>query len=361
MLFALPRPSKAWLGALQGDRPGSRWRCQHREQPPLNLPFLINGGWRWGPFSRGGYSEAWPQVRTRVPVPVGAVASRRVREDHGALRAPPSRARRGGSGGPGRHWPRGQNSRRAAGGVAGSSGAGRVLGEKWAGGLRRRLTRAGHRGEPGGSAKRAGPELTDKRRGPGGERAGGRVRGAAMITSAGEWGRRRRRQGGAATPAFSWVRAGDWAPRRRRGAPRCPKPTSGRELAVRPGLSEGGPATTSGSGGKSRWVDRLVVPPQPLPPTRARTLGASRAGLRPQRLFLNSLPPEVERVGPSDPSPFSRVVRVGWFPLCSRTVRQPMLHSTSRPDPALIFFGVKSELNEGWGRSFLSLFQGYFN
>lgn len=48
-----------------------------------------------------------------------------------------------------------------------------------------------------------GRELTDTRRSRDGKQAGGRVRDAAMITSAGECDRSRRRKGGAAAPAFS--------------------------------------------------------------------------------------------------------------------------------------------------------------
>uniref|UniRef100_A0A8C0W3S2 26S proteasome non-ATPase regulatory subunit 1/RPN2 N-terminal domain-containing protein n=1 Tax=Castor canadensis TaxID=51338 RepID=A0A8C0W3S2_CASCN len=67
--------------------------------------------------------------------------------------------------------------------AAGSPGAGGVLGQKRAGGLSRRLTERTP-GEPGGAAERRGPDLTDTRRGEDSERADGRVRGSAMITSA---------------------------------------------------------------------------------------------------------------------------------------------------------------------------------
>jgi hypothetical protein len=100
--------------------------------------------------------------------------------------------------------PRGvENSRLETGGAAGSPGAGGVLGQKRAGGLSRRLTERTP-GEPGGAAERRGPDLTDTRRGEDSERADGRVRGSAMITSAGECRRERRpTEGAAAAPAFS--------------------------------------------------------------------------------------------------------------------------------------------------------------
>ena len=45
-------PQRLGWGALQGDRPGSRWRCEHREQPPLNLPFSAMAG-------DGGGAGSW--------------------------------------------------------------------------------------------------------------------------------------------------------------------------------------------------------------------------------------------------------------------------------------------------------------
>lgn len=164
-----------------------------------------------------------------------------------------------------------------------------------------------------------------------------------MITSAGEWDRSRRRKGGDATPAFSWVRAGDWAPPG--GAPACAAAHCAR-LTPRAGGWQCGPgspgalATPSGSR-ESRWVDRLVLPPQPHP--RARTLGASWALLRSRRVFLNSLPSAVDHVGPSEPSPSLQVVRVGWSPSAAGLWGSPCYLSTSRPD--LAPFSLEGNLN----------------
>lgn len=91
-------------------------------------------------------------------------------------------------------------------------------------------------------------------------------------------------------------------------------PPPARGLALWSGLSEG-PATTFGSG-ESRGVGRLGISPQSHP--RARTRGAFGALLRtPGRGFLNSVPPEVGPVGPSDPSASSQMVRMGWPPVRS--------------------------------------------
>lgn len=55
-----------------------------------------------------------------------------------------------------------------------------------------------------------------------------------------------------------------------------------------------------------RRVGHLGAPLQPHP--RARTPGASGDPLGRRGVFLNSLPPEMGRAGPSDPRPSSQVV-----------------------------------------------------
>lgn len=78
---------------------------------------------------------------------------------HGALRAP-FREGRGSSGGAENRRPGPENLHRATGGAAGSPGAGGVLEEELAGGLRRLLTE--HR--TGGARRRGGAD------GPGADR-----------------------------------------------------------------------------------------------------------------------------------------------------------------------------------------------
>ena len=119
-------------GALQGDFPSSRWRCEHRKHLPSTPFFSAMAGDGGVLFLGVAILEPDPKCGRVFPPP-------RDRWPRGGLEKTTELSVHSSAGRRwrhGRHRP-GESPRRAAGGTEGSPGAGGVLGEKRAGGLRR--------------------------------------------------------------------------------------------------------------------------------------------------------------------------------------------------------------------------------